>query len=53
MVLYPRTRMRRNRKTSWSRELMAETSLSLSDFIMPLFIRDGIDKLEEIDSIPL
>lgn len=44
--------MRRNRKASWSRELLAETSLSPSDFIMPLFVRDGIAKLEEIDSMP-
>ena len=40
--------MRMNRKASWSRELLAETNLSPSDFIMPLFVRDGIAKLEEI-----
>ncbi len=44
--------MRRNRKSQWSRDLMAETTLNKSDFIMPLFIIEGINKVEEILSMP-
>ena len=38
---YPNTRMRRNRKTDWSRRLVQESNLSTSDLIWPIFIRDG------------
>jgi porphobilinogen synthase len=52
MSLYPRTRMHRNRKSFWSRELIAEVNLTNSDFIMPLFVRDGIGTIEEIETMP-
>ncbi len=52
MLSYPYTRMRRNRKAQWSRDLVAETTLSRSDFIMPLFVIEGTNQIEEISSMP-
>ena len=49
---YPRTRMRRNRKASWCRDLLAEIHLKPSDFIMPLFVIEGINRIEEIPMMP-
>ncbi|MGB2492437.1 MAG: porphobilinogen synthase, partial [Candidatus Puniceispirillum sp.] len=34
---FPSTRMRRNRMQSFSRRLMAESSLSVDDLIWPMF----------------
>lgn len=48
---YPNTRMRRGRRNSWSRELMAENRLSVSDLIWPIFIHDENSDLD-IDSMP-
>ena len=50
--LYPATRMRRNRKSDWSRRLMKENSLSVNDLIWPIFIRDGKNIKEPIKSMP-
>ncbi|MEM1084725.1 MAG: porphobilinogen synthase [Verrucomicrobiota bacterium] len=44
-------RPRRNRKTPAIRSLVAETSLSSSDFIYPLFLHEGSDD-QPIDSMP-
>lgn len=52
MFNYPRIRMRRNRKAAWCRELLAEIDLKHSDFIMPLFIIEGINKIEPITMMP-
>ena len=52
MLAYPRIRMRRNRKAPWCRELLAEVHLKPSDFIMPLFIIDGINKVDVIPMMP-
>lgn len=46
---------RRNRtlRNSFSiRELTAETTLSVNDFIVPLFVTEGVDVKEEISSMP-
>ena len=48
---FPHIRMRRTRVAAWSRALVAETSLSPSDLIWPLFIADG-DEVEPIASLP-
>ena len=48
---YPRTRMRRNRRTDWSRRLVAENMLSADDFIWPIFIHDR-DGAADIPSMP-
>jgi porphobilinogen synthase len=37
---YPRSRLRRNRRDAWSRALVAESALSASDLIWPVFVHD-------------
>ena len=49
---YPNLRLRRNRKQSWSRKLIQENTLSPSDFILPIFLIDGSNKIESIPSMP-
>src|SRR5690606_30905812 len=49
---FPATRMRRNRKTSWSRRLTGETSLSANDFIWPLFVIEGENKKVAVETMP-
>ena len=49
---FPATRLRRNRISPWIRELIAETSLSTSDLIMPFFVIAGKNKKEAIKSLP-
>lgn len=49
---FPRTRLRRNRKAAWARDLVRETHLSARDFIWPLFIIDGEDERQPVASMP-
>ena len=49
---YPNTRLRRNRKTDWSRRLVRESNLSSNDLIWPIFIRDGKNIKEPIKTMP-
>ena len=49
---YPNVRLRRNRKTEWSRRLVSENDLSTSDLIWPIFIREGKNIKEPIKSMP-
>ena len=49
---YPKTRLRRLRKSKWLRNLISETSISKSDLILPIFIREGKNKIESIKSMP-
>ena len=49
---YPNLRLRRNRKESWSRRLVQENTLSANDFILPIFLIDGSNKKESINSMP-
>ena len=49
---YPNTRMRRNRKTDWSRRLIRESDLSPNDLIWPIFIRDGKNIKEPVKTMP-
>jgi porphobilinogen synthase len=51
-VGYPTRRMRRLRRTSALRRLVAETRLSVDDLVAPLFIADGIDEPRPIASLP-
>ena len=48
---FPETRPRRNRKTAWSRDMVAETRLSVKDLIWPLFLCEPTHR-REIDSLP-
>lgn len=49
---FRRTRLRRNRKSPWVRELMAQHSLSARDLILPLFVIEGDNKEEKIANLP-
>lgn len=49
---FPTTRLRRLRQTGAIREMFRETSLSVKDFIYPLFIVEGEDIKKEISSMP-
>jgi len=49
---YPNVRMRRNRKTDWSRRLVSESNLSTNDLIWPIFIREGKSIKEEVKTMP-
>jgi len=49
---YPNTRMRRNRAHDFSRRLMRENELSVNDLILPIFVIEGENKTETIDSMP-
>jgi len=49
---YPKTRLRRLRKSKWLRNLISETSISNNDLILPIFIRERKNKIESIKSMP-
>ena len=49
---YPSLRMRRSRKSNWSRRLIEENNLTPSDFILPLFLTEGKNKKQSINSMP-
>jgi porphobilinogen synthase len=44
--------MRRNRRTGWSRRLVAETGLTSADLILPIIIVDGENRREPISTMP-
>jgi porphobilinogen synthase len=44
--------MRRNRRTNWSRRLVAEHELSAADLIWPIFVVEGSNKRVPVDSMP-
>jgi porphobilinogen synthase len=48
---FPKTRLRRNRKSQWIRDLTAQTKLSPSDLILPLFVIEGKNKEEKIPQL--
>jgi porphobilinogen synthase len=45
-------RMRRNRRTDWSRRLVRETRLSVDDLIWPIFVVDGENLTQPVPSMP-
>lgn len=49
---FPRTRLRRLRQQHWSRALVAETKLSVTDLIWPLFVLPGRQTEEPVASLP-
>ncbi len=49
---FPTHRMRRLRKTKALRRLFEETRLNRSDFILPLFVEEGLKSPEPISSMP-
>ena len=52
ILKFPTTRLRRNRQSSWIRNLVEEHSLTSNDLIWPVFICEGKNKKEEIKSMP-
>ncbi len=49
---YPNTRLRRLRKSRWMRNLVSENNISHNDLILPIFVREGKNKIESIKSMP-
>ena len=50
--IFSATRMRRMRRDDFSRRLMRENRLSVDDLIYPMFVIEGEDRRETIDSMP-
>ncbi|MFN8946809.1 MAG: porphobilinogen synthase, partial [Alphaproteobacteria bacterium] len=49
---FPALRLRRLRRTGWSRRLVAESALSASDLIWPVFLVDGHKRRDPVASMP-
>lgn len=49
---FPQTRLRRNRANDFSRRLVRENHLSVDDLIYPMFVLEGTNRRETIDSMP-
>jgi porphobilinogen synthase len=52
MPSFPRTRLRRLRRTGALRDLVRETTLAPSDLVLPLFVEEGLDGRSAIGSMP-
>jgi porphobilinogen synthase len=52
MSAFPRTRLRRLRRTGALRDLVRETTLAPSDLVLPLFVEEGLDGRTPISSMP-
>jgi porphobilinogen synthase len=52
MSAFPRTRLRRNRRTPWIRRLVRESALSVDDLIWPVFVHDGPAAEIPVPSMP-
>ena len=49
---YPQTRMRRMRRDKFSRDFMREYILTPEDFIYPVFVLEGNNRVEDVKSMP-
>jgi porphobilinogen synthase len=49
---FPATRLRRNRRSDWSRRLVRENALSTDDLIWPIFIIGGERKRTPVQAMP-
>ena len=49
---FPAVRMRRNRRTDWSRRLVRESGLRADDLIWPIFLIDGEKLRQPVPSMP-
>jgi len=49
---YPIIRKRRMRRDDFSRRLMCENQLSVNDFIYPMFVLDGEQQRQAVESMP-
>jgi porphobilinogen synthase len=51
-MTFPAIRLRRNRRTAWSRRLVAENHLTSADLILPIIIIEGENRREPISTMP-
>ncbi len=49
---FPDIRLRRVRNSEWIRKLISENDVSANDLILPIFVREGKNKIEPIKSMP-
>ena len=49
---FPYTRMRRNRSEEFSRRLNSENQLNVSDLILPVFVIEGNNESQAVESMP-
>ena len=49
---FPFTRLRRNRRTDWSRRLVREHQLAVNDLIWPVFVVEGTQQRIPVASMP-
>ena len=49
---FPETRMRRNRRWPWLRDMLQETHFSASNLIWPIFVIDGKNQRQPIATMP-
>ena len=49
---YPAARPRRQRRKAFSRALVRETNLHSTDLILPVFVHEGVDRVEAVASMP-
>lgn len=50
--MYPLIRLRRNRRTPWLRDLVAETSISPQNLVLPIFVTEGHNINQAILKMP-
>ena len=46
---YPKTRLRRLRKSKWLRNLISENAISKNDLILPIFVQDGKERSTQLN----
>ncbi|AOU96719.1 delta-aminolevulinic acid dehydratase [Acidihalobacter yilgarnensis] len=51
-IRYPLTRPRRMRRDAFSRRMMRENTLTADDLIYPVFVLEGRNRRESVDSMP-
>ena len=51
-IRYPKTRLRRLRADRFSRELVSENRLHVSDLIYPIFVSEGSKHRQSVHSMP-
>ena len=49
---FPERRMRRNRRTEFARRLVQENVLTTNDLIYPVFIQEGVNRVDAVLSMP-
>ncbi|MBW3658327.1 MAG: porphobilinogen synthase, partial [Actinobacteria bacterium] len=52
MSAFPASRLRRLRRTPALRRAFAETRLDAADFVLPLFVKEGLDEPQPVGSMP-